>query len=173
MRGHWTLIVAPCFLSAVASMSFAGETARPVAVEPDASRVSAAPSAQPEQILIEIMVAKAGVLVGAPHAGARIGKEGRLEWFPQPDPNGPGPQAVKFRSSRVGKHVRVALEASVDGDVIAKREMVISNEEGSELHFAGAGYSWHARINVLSPALVEARRLERIGEPRTNNVRSQ
>jgi hypothetical protein len=75
--------------------------------------------------------------------------------------------AIQHDASRV----RVALEASIDGDVIAKREMVISSEEGWELHFAGGGYSWHARINVLSPALVEARRLERLGAP--SNLRSQ
>jgi hypothetical protein len=125
-----------------------------------APAASPRPAPQVEQILIEVMVAKAGVLVGSPSAVAKVGSEGKLTWSPQPDPDGPGPQDLWFKTTaRPGAHFAVQVAVSVDDEVVARREVVIGKTDGSELNFEAGGYTWNLRINYLSPALVQARRL--------------
>jgi hypothetical protein len=129
----------------------------------DAPRKGGPPAGtQPEQVVIEAMVAKAGVLVGTPTALAKVGPEGNIRWFPQPDPYGPGPLALRFQSTPTsGERYAVRVSAVVDEQIVATREVVIGRTEGSELNFDAGGYSWNLRINYFSPSLMQARRLER------------
>jgi hypothetical protein len=119
----------------------------------------AAPAKTVDQIYFEAVVTKSGTVVGKPHMLARLGADGEIKFYGQPDPDGEGPLGLKFRST--GRHaapMTVSITAVVDDKEVATRSVEITKAQGADIAFAAGGYVWSVRVDYFSEEFLKARR---------------
>jgi hypothetical protein len=122
------------------------------------------PAAKPaeDQIYIAAVISKAGKPVAMPNITAGFGRDGKLTFYAQPDPNGAGPFGLKFRADRIDSdRIRVAVSAQMNEKDVASRTVEITNEAGATSTFRVNGYSWELKIDYLSEDFVASGKADR------------
>jgi hypothetical protein len=122
------------------------------------------PAANPgaEQIYIAAVISKAGKAVAMPKITASFGRDGKLTFYAQPDPNGAGPFGLTFRADRIDPdRIRVEVSAQMNEKDVASRTVEITNAAGATSTFSANGYSWELKIDYLSEDFVASGKADR------------
>lgn len=123
---------------------------------------AAQPAAKVEQVYFEVVVSKAGTVVGKPHLLAALGKDGQISFHGMPDPYGAGPLGLNFRTQAAkGARVNVQLQALVNDEEVAARSLEITKDKGAEVSFDAGGYAWRVTVDYFTPAFVAKKRTEK------------